>query len=655
VYYTSMENSSLSGKNIEDKKFLNALAEAFRLQEAVLNTTKLPIISTSVHGVITGFNRAAEKMLEYAAEEVIDKLYPVIFYDQKEIEKRKKEYLTEHGISIEKPFDVFITAAQHQNDVVPYEWTMIRKSGTTFPATTSITALRDDHDAVTGYVIIPSDITEQKKLKEKSSLSEEKFKLLAENIPGTIYLCHNDETYSMIYLNDHVKIITGYSAEEFTSGKISFVDLYHPDDAGMILKTVNDALAKKTSFQLQYRIRHREGEWRWIDEVGAGIFVPGKALLIEGFLSDITTQKLAEEQLQKIVEENLRVFNNLVNLNAIAGYDGYFKRLSPSWTNLLGWTDEELKSKKFIEFVHPEDVDNTSKAVQNLVAGHSLNTFENRYRSKNGDYRWLLWSSASDIKNHLIYASAIDITERKKSEEELMSSKKNLEAIAVKLQAQNRQLDEFAHIISHNLRSPVGNIQALINLLQDDSNITEYKLIFEKLKNVAKNLAETMNDLMDTLKVKTSENIERVEIRFKEVLDKVVQSLEGDLILAEASVTFNFNNAPTIQYHKAYIESIFQNLLTNAIKYRSHDRKLIIHVETSVLKNSVELHVSDNGLGIDMEKFGDKLFGLHKTFHVHQEARGVGLFLIKTQIESMGGSITAESVVDKGTTFIIKF
>jgi PAS domain S-box-containing protein len=655
VYYTSMENSSLSGKNIEDKKFLNALAEAFRLQEAVLNTTKLPIISTSVHGVITGFNRAAEKMLEYAAEEVIDKLYPVIFYDQKEIEKRKKEYLTEHGISIEKPFDVFITAAQHQNDTVQYEWTMIRKSGSTFPATTSITALRDDHDAVTGYVIIPNDITEQKKLKEKSSLSEEKFKLLAENIPGTIYLCHNDKTYSMIYLNDHVKIITGYSAEEFTSGKISFVDLYHPDDAGMIHKTVNEALAKKISFQLQYRIRHREGEWRWIDEVGAGIFVPGKALLIEGFLSDITTQKLAEEQLQKIVEENLRVFNNLVNLNAIAGYDGYFKRLSPSWTNLLGWTDEELKSKKFIEFVHPEDVDNTSTAVQKIVAGHSLNTFENRYRSKNGDYRWLLWSSASDLKNRLIYASAIDITERKKSEEELMSSKKNLEAIAVKLQAQNRQLDEFAHIISHNLRSPVGNIQALINLLQDDSNITEYKLIFEKLKNVAKNLAETMNDLMDTLKVKTSENIERVEIRFKEVLDKVVQSLEGDLILAEASVTFNFNNAPTIQYHKAYIESIFQNLLTNAIKYRSHDRKLIIHVETSVLKNSVELHVSDNGLGIDMEKFGDKLFGLHKTFHVHQEARGVGLFLIKTQIESMGGSITAESVVDKGTTFIIKF
>jgi signal transduction histidine kinase len=255
----------------------------------------------------------------------------------------------------------------------------------------------------------------------------------------------------------------------------------------------------------------------------------------------------------------------------------------------------------------------------------------------------------------LIYSSAIDITERKKSEEKLIASKKNIEAIAVKLQEQNRQLDEFAHFISHNLRSPVGNIQALINLLDSESSIQDYKSIFEKLKNVAKNLGDTMNGLMDTLKAKTRTDMERVEIRFKEILDKVVQSLEGELIIAEASVTFDFNKGPAVHYSRPYLESIFQNLLSNAIKYRSPERKAYIHFETNIKKEFIELRVADNGQGIDLERFGDKLFGLHRTFHTHNEARGVGLFLIKTQIESMGGSITVESEVGKGTTFIIYF
>ncbi|MBT1704789.1 ATP-binding protein [Chryseosolibacter indicus] len=103
------------------------------------------------------------------------------------------------------------------------------------------------------------------------------------------------------------------------------------------------------------------------------------------------------------------------------------------------------------------------------------------------------------------------------------------------------------------------------------------------------------------------------------------------------------------------MESIFQNLLSNALKYRSAERKTRIHFESKTIENFIALRVSDNEQGIDMERFGDKLFGLHKTFHEHKEARGVGLFLIKTQIEAMGGFIKAESKVNEGTTFTIKF
>src|SRR5690606_14173271 len=120
----------------------------------------------------------------------------------------------------------------------------------------------------------------------------------------------------------------------------------------------------------------------------------------------------------------------------------------------------------------------------------------------------------------------------------------------------------------------------LINLLNEESEIHDYKLIFAKLKNVSKNLRETMDELMDMLKAKAQPDVDQTDIRFKEVLDKVVQSLEGELITAHASVTFDFNEAPNIHYSKPYLESIFQNLLTNAIKYKSPDRKPLIHFRT---------------------------------------------------------------------------
>ena len=759
---------------IPSDTFLNALADAYRLQESIIGATELSIISTNVDGIITSFNRAAERLTGHLAEDVIGKATPMILHETSEVIQRADELSAETGMDIAPVFDVFTTKARLTREADRREWTYVRKDGTHFPVLLSITGLWDDHDNLIGFAGIATDITEQKiadyKIKQseahlqallnsiddivlevdkrgvftniwtkKESLlfafprevstgkrledvlsgdllqqykgalayvlttqlsvnfeyfmpggenwcsvkisfinservlilirtitekknselllaqSEQKFRTLAENVPGAIFLCKNDEVCTMLYLNDKVKEITGYSADEFLSGQINFTQLYHPEDRQGIFNTVDKALETRKKYLLEYRIRHQNGEWRWVEEIGTGVYDGNTLDLIEGFISDITAQKQAERELQKVAEENYRLFNNAVTLNVIAGFDGYFKRLNPTWQSLLGWTDEELKSRPLSEYVHPEDLDSTQYAITSLLGGNHLLSFENRYRCKDGTYRWLLWGLATDLKNQLIYASAIDITDRKRSEEALLRSKQNLEAIALKLQEQNRQLDEFAHIISHNLRSPVGNIKALIGLLNADSTVSDYRQIFDKLKNVANNLGETMNELMETLKVKKDTAIERVDIRFKEIFDKVVQSMEGELILNEAEVTFNFNEAPSILYSKAYLESIFQNLLNNAIKYRSQERKPIIEVTTSLHNDTIVLRVADNGQGIDMKKYGDKLFGLHKTFHEHKDARGVGLFLVKTQIEALGGSITAESEVNKGTTFLIRF
>lgn len=502
----------------------------------------------------------------------------------------------------------------------------------------------------------PADrVTDAEKLRQQLEVSEQKFRLLADNIPGAIFLCRNDEVYSVIYLNDHIQNITGYDKSDFLSGKVNFIGLIHPEDRPGVAEMIKNAVEAGESYHVQYRLQHASGGWRWVDETGIGVYEGGQPTMLEGFLYDITSQKETEEKLQKIAEQNLRFFNNPVNLNAISDFDGYLQRISPSWTKMLGWTEEELRSKPVVEFVHPDDVERTLEALRFIAKSKKVHTFENRFVCKDGSYRWLLWGAAADQDAKVMYGSAIDISARKKSEENILDSKSNLESITLQLQEQNRRLDEFAHIISHNMRAPVNNIQALINLLNKDSGIDDYKLIFDKLKNVSKNLSETMNELLDMLKARTQPNVDLAEIRFKEVLDKVVQSLEGELIVAQASVTFDFNDAPVIVYSKPYLESIFQNLLTNAIKYRSPKRNPKIHFRTAQVDGHLELTVSDNGQGIDMQRFGDKLFGLHKTFHEHVEARGVGLFLIKSQIEAMGGTISAASEVDKGTTFTIRF
>ena len=779
-----MDNFSSPDKSInhDDARIFIALSEANRLQEAVINTSDLPVLSLSLRGIITGFNKAAENLLGYTADEVIGTMTFDRFCDTAEIARRKEALQRDHDLTDISNTEAFFAVVRKTQSPERRECTCIRNDGGRVPVLLSLAPLQNEGSQIIGFSAVLTDITDQKRNEERlrksesqlqalvSSIddivfeldeegrhisvwvhddsylflprhkilgktltemfgepfakpfnegfkhvlnnggvfnreyrtmlpnderwfnarygliyedgeptrrvsvciqditvrkkaelllrqSEEKFRLMAENVPGVIYLCRNDEAYSMIYLSDRVEVLTGYKAEDFISGNITFRELFHPEDEAYVRTTVENALAARTSFVMVYRLRNRAGNYIWVEEVGTGVYTGDEMVMLEGFISDITLRKTAEEELKRVSDENHRVFTHSLNLNAIANFDGYFIKLNPAWTNTLGWSLEDLQKNKFITFVHPDDVAKTEEVFRNILHGHDGATgiLENRYRDIHGGYRWLLWSSSQDQNQKLVYASAIDITDRKKYEEELLLSKRSLETTALELEDQNRRLDEFAHIISHNLRSPIGNIKALIGLLNENSPVSEYQLIFEKLKNVSSNLSETMNELMETLKVKKSTEIERTEIRFKEILDKVIQSLEGEMIQCEATVTFDFNDAPKIVYHKPYLESIFQNLLTNAIKYRSPQRAPRIHIITRQSLNDIELRVQDNGLGIDLAQFGDKLFGLHKTFHENKEARGVGLFLTKTQIEALGGKIHAESEVNLGTTFIVRF
>jgi PAS domain S-box-containing protein len=642
---------SPSENHLQQDKFLNALADAYRLQETIMAATELAIISTSPEGIITSFNKAAEDLLGYTAEEVIGRSTPVIFHDQQEIAFRASELTLELGYTVKAGFEAIVEKARIKNLADRKEWVYIRKDGSRFPVLISVTALWNENENLIGYAGIAGDITKQKKAELLRKESQEHLRALVSSLDDIVFELDEHGRFHHIWVKSDEHL---FLPRQQIYGR-TLAEMFGEAFAAPFDKGFRNVLRTGETFNHEYKTLSPNDE-RWFNAKYSLIYDHGKPTnRVSVCIQDITARKRAEEELKRVADENNRVFNYSINLNAIASFDGYYTRVNPVWEKILGWSVEELTSTKFMDFVHPDDLFKTTEVFEHLLQGNDITMFECRHRCKDGSYRWLLWTSSPDVKHKLIYASAVDITDRKKSEEDLLRSKNDLEIAATELEEQNRQLDEFAHIISHNLRSPVGNIKALINFINDKSTVDDHRVIFEKIRKVANNLSETMNELMETLKVKKNTEVEQVEIRFKDVLDKVVQSLEGDLIQCGATVTFDFNNAPKILYSKTYLESIFQNLLSNAVKYRSPDRKPQIHVTADIAETGVELRFTDNGLGIDLEKYGKKIFGLHKTFHEHKEARGVGLFLTKTQIEAMGGSITAESEVDVGTTFIIRF
>jgi len=223
------------------------------------------------------------------------------------------------------------------------------------------------------------------------------------------------------------------------------------------------------------------------------------------------------------------------------------------------------------------------------------------------------------------------------------------------LTMQNQQLNDFANMTSHNLRSPAANITSLVAAIEENSTIDDYKMIFSMLKKVAANLNESLNQLMEVLHIRKNKSIDRETLAFQDIFTKTIETLQGEILNSKAEITSDFSKAENILYSRIYLDSIFHNLVSNALKYRSPDRIATIHVHTEFKNNHIYLSVSDNGLGIDLAKNSHKLFGMNQVFHKHPEAKGIGLFMTKTQIESMKGKISVSSEVNSGTTFTVMF
>jgi len=239
-------------------------------------------------------------------------------------------------------------------------------------------------------------------------------------------------------------------------------------------------------------------------------------------------------------------------------------------------------------------------------------------------------------------------------EREILNQTQELRNTNQELIEQNNQLEQFAFIAAHNLRSPLARILGLANVIELSESEEDRDTSLRKIVASAMDLDAVIKDLTTILDIqKQTGNFSSIDL--PAYLDRVVKTLEKECEETNATITIDVASTPMLNAVSPYIESILYNLISNAIKYRDPDRKPIVTIKSTPLQDHILLIISDNGLGIDLSKHGENVFNLYKRFHLHVEGKGLGLFLVKGQMEAMGGKIEIESEVDKGTTFRLYF
>lgn len=337
------------------------------------------------------------------------------------------------------------------------------------------------------------------------------------------------------------------------------------------------------------------------------------------------------------------------DLLCIAGFDGYFKRINPAVSQLLGYTIDELKARPITDFVYPEDKIITLKSRENFPMSTPLLNFENRYVTKEGEIVWLSWTSMPVVKDQLVYGIAKNITYKKKIEEDRNHH-------LASLTKTNHDLKQLSYTTSHDLRSPVNNLLSIFSLLDtskiDDSETLEY---LEILRSATENLGGILNKSIDILIQKDRFNVQIEELSLNHHLDVVLLSIHSLIKNSKATINVDFSELEEIKFNKAYLESILLNLITNSIKYARKDVPAIISIYSRKAGNRTQLIIEDNGRGFDMDQVKDKIFGLHQKFHNHGDSKGIGLYLVYNHITSLGGDINLESKINEGAKFTISF
>lgn len=549
----------------------------------------------------------------------------------------------------------------------------------------TVSPLWDINERPTTHIAIIEDISLKKEAEELIKKSETRFKSLFDDSPLPL----REEDYSQVkkhleelnlinenkeivskYLNSHpdavdkcrslVKVINVNNAclklykvktkEELIENRSREIDFKSSD---AFIKHLIAITQGKKQFITNSTIKNAEGQHLYFNIRWNVIKSYGKTFERIIVSTEDITERIAAEKI--ILETKQRVESLINTIDGIVWECNpatlSFTFISKKSEKILGYTSEEwLENPNFwTEHIHPEDREWTINYCALKTSQNLNHDFEYRMIAKDGSVVWL-----RDIVNVImengkavsLRGIMIDITKTKEAEKDLNDSF-NL------VTEQNKRLLNFSYIVSHNLRSHTSNISSIMDLIEISESEQERNEMIQLLKSISNSLNETMLHLNEVINIRTNIGLVSEPLNLNQYIDTAQNVLTEQITLNDVSITTDIPKTVMVNYNPAYLESILYNIISNSIRYRHPKRKPAISIKWLIENDLNVLQISDNGVGIDLVKNADKIFGMYKTFSNNSDAKGIGLFITKNQIDAMGGNITVESEPNIGTTFKI--
>jgi PAS domain S-box-containing protein len=406
------------------------------LQAIIDSSTEVALISTNPEGIIQLFNTGAERMLGYSAFEVVGKHNPELFHLPAEMRQHNEQLSHRYGEQI-RGFDSFVYAARRFGSDTK-QWTYKTKEGLHKQVRLSVTAMRAPDGTLIGYLGVAIDITQLEQLNHALLMSEQRYRSMLDNLPGVVYRYMNDADWTMIFISDEVSSLTGYQAKQLIRSKdLSFAQLYHPDDLARINQQVQLALQEKRRFSIEYRLQHKDGSIRWVQELGQGVYDEQHNLLyIDGFIWDVSQQHDAIQALSAS-EQKLSSLYQMAPLAIVLNRlkDGEFIEANPEFYRILGYASPlpDPAATRLSPVISADKVQQLQQLgrygplEQELVHndGHLVTVSVSGVRIESSDGEQQIWSIIQDI------------TERRRIEQ---------------------MKNQFVSMVSHELRTPLTSI-----------------------------------------------------------------------------------------------------------------------------------------------------------------------------------------------------
>ncbi len=516
---------------------------------------------------------------------------------------------------------------------------------------------------------IGRDVTERNQLEEKLKHTQEM--LEQTNQVARVGGWNFDIVNKKLAWTSVTKQIHGVSPD-FEPDLTNAIQFYQdPVSREKITRALEAALVHGTAYDVELQIVTILEEEIWVRALGNAEFKDGKCVRLFGTFQDVNGYKTSELALKRSIEtqealnqvlikkiEQIReqdqtiqkiqefkfLADSVPQLIWTSNADGSSDYYNQHWIDYTGMSKEETIQRGWTSIVHAEDVERCTAAWSEAVTTGNLYEVEYRFkRACDGVYKWHLGRAIpmKDSKGQVVkwFGSCTDIDEYKR---------------ALNLENKISQYEEFNRIVAHNLRGPAGSIQMLLEMLQNEiADSSERSELIAMLSQSSATLNETLSELMKVLEVRTHQHMPYDDCKLEGIVDHIEQMLKGQFVSRKASIHIDFQ-CPVIQFPKLYLESIFYNMISNALKYSKADVPPELLITSQKVNGKIILSFKDNGLGIDLNKHGKDLFKLNKVFHSGFDSKGVGLFMTKTQIETFGGNIRVESQPNEGSTFIIE-